>query len=145
EIKKEKDVLFTPYHLSPSEAASLHTSSTPLNEPVAASTEISTPLTQNSSQAKTAVDILDTTYLSSKNFYLDIVRKEADDTIDFAVKCEGGLMSEDQIRAFVMEMVAEVERFAGDEEEVRVVVGGANEQDRGNVVRVDVNENERAG
>ncbi|KAL8879610.1 MAG: hypothetical protein Q9192_008196, partial [Flavoplaca navasiana] len=80
------------------------------------------------SQPKTAIDNLDTSYLSSKNLYLDIVRKDADDTIDIAVKCEGGLMYEDQVRAFVMEMVAEVEGFLGDGKEGEgVVVGRANE------------------
>ncbi|KAL8877690.1 MAG: hypothetical protein Q9198_004339 [Flavoplaca austrocitrina] len=121
----DKD-LFTPYYLSPSEAASLYTSSPPLEEPVAASKETSTHIDQNSSQAKTAIDNLDTTYLSDKNLYLDIVRKDAENAIDFAVKCEGNLMHEDQVRAFVLEMVAEVEGFLADEEggNMLVVVGG---------------------
>ncbi|KAL9632663.1 MAG: hypothetical protein Q9204_003705 [Flavoplaca sp. TL-2023a] len=121
ESKKEKDILFTPYHLPPSEAASLYTSSPPLEEPVTASMESSIPTNSTPSPPKTAIDGLETGYLSGKNFYLDIVRKDADDIIDFAVKCEAGLMSEEQVRAFVLEMVAEVEEFLGDGEE-----GGGN-------------------
>ncbi|KAI4270260.1 MAG: hypothetical protein LQ337_006791 [Flavoplaca oasis] len=107
--------LFMPYHLSPSEVASLHNSPRPTNESMPASMETSTSTNPNthSSQAKTPIDNLDTTYVSSQDFHLDIVRKDADDTIDIAVKCEGNLMHEDQVRAFVMEMVAEVEGFAG--------------------------------
>ncbi|KAL8893368.1 MAG: hypothetical protein Q9192_005338, partial [Flavoplaca navasiana] len=67
----ERD-FFTPYHLPPSEAASLHTSPAPLIEPVAASMEKSTFIHQQPSQPKTAIDNLDTSYLSSKNLYLDI-------------------------------------------------------------------------
>ena len=122
---KDKD-LFTPYHLSPSEAASLYTSPPPPNEPVAASTETATHLNKHSTQVKTAIDNLDTTYLSSKNFYLDILRKDADDTIDIAVKCEGGLMSEDQVRAFVLEMVAEIDVFVADWKEKCCSVGAEN-------------------
>ncbi|KAL9031490.1 MAG: hypothetical protein Q9180_006798 [Flavoplaca navasiana] len=127
EIKKEKDILFTPYHLSHSEAASLYTSSSPVDESMPASTETSTYIHQEYLTPKTAIDGLETGYLSDKNFYLDVVREEKADSINFAVKCEAGLMSVDQVRAFMMEMVAEVQGFLGNgKEEDGVIVGSGN-------------------
>ncbi|KAI4245574.1 MAG: hypothetical protein L6R40_002375 [Gallowayella cf. fulva] len=64
----------------------------------------------------TAVDRLSTSYLAEKNFYLDIVRREDDDCVDFTIKCDSALMDEDGVKAFVDEIVREVEEFV---EEVR--------------------------
>ncbi|KAL8821475.1 MAG: hypothetical protein Q9223_000483 [Gallowayella weberi] len=61
---------------------------------------------------KTAVDMLDTSYLADRNFYLDIVRKDQDDCVDFAVKCDGALMDKDDVRAFVNEIVKEINDFS---------------------------------
>ncbi|KAL8805520.1 MAG: hypothetical protein Q9182_001889 [Xanthomendoza sp. 2 TL-2023] len=60
---------------------------------------------------KTAVDMLETSYLADGNFYLDIVRRDQDDCVDFAVKCDGALLDKDGVRAFVDEMVQEVTGF----------------------------------
>ncbi|KAL8681981.1 MAG: hypothetical protein Q9186_001923 [Xanthomendoza sp. 1 TL-2023] len=63
------------------------------------------------SVTKTTVDMLDTSYLADQNFYLDVVRKDQEDCVDFVVKCDSALMDEDGARAFVADMVQEVNGF----------------------------------
>ncbi|KAL8996350.1 MAG: hypothetical protein Q9169_004116 [Polycauliona sp. 2 TL-2023] len=113
---EEKGGLFTPFELSESEVASLHSApadlrSTPTPMPTPTPTQASDTPTRT--KTKTPIDIIEIGYLSSKNFYLDIVRREDKNCIDLAVKCEGGMMDEGAIRAFVKEMVGDVEAFVG--------------------------------
>ena len=61
--------------------------------------------------AQTAVDALETGYLADENLYLDVVRRDNDDCVDFAVKCDMQLMSEPEVRHFVDEISREVEKF----------------------------------
>ena len=61
--------------------------------------------------AQTAVDALETGYLADENLYLDVVRRDNDDCVDFAVKCDMQLMSEPEVRHFVNEISREVEKF----------------------------------
>ncbi|KAL8724859.1 MAG: hypothetical protein Q9166_007713 [cf. Caloplaca sp. 2 TL-2023] len=61
---------------------------------------------------QTAIDRLSTSYLADQNLYLDVVRKDGDDCVDFAVKCDSALLDEDGVRDFMGEIVREVRGFA---------------------------------
>ncbi|KAL8846640.1 MAG: hypothetical protein Q9221_008280 [Calogaya cf. arnoldii] len=123
EEKSEKKQLFTPYRLSEEDAASLSTRLAITGEAM--------PSTKDDTKPATAVDALETGYLSDRNFYLDVVRREEGDCIDFAVKCDGGVMDEERVKGFVKEMVREVEVFVagGEEERGERVVGEAVDEE----------------
>ena len=117
----DNKAIFTPYQLSEEEAAGLYTGAAAANpDEAVSSTETGN---EPRSMAKTAVDALETGYLAERNFYLDIVRREVEDCVDFAVKCDGGLLDEGQVRGFVEEMLREVRQFmeAGEMGEEEVV------------------------
>ena len=117
----ENKEIFTPYQLSEEEAASLYTGAAAANPDEASSSTETGNGTR--SMVKTAVDALETSHLAERNFYLDTVRREVDDCVDFAVKCDGGLLDEGQVRGFVEEMLREVRQFmeAGEKGEEEVV------------------------
>ncbi|KAI4257962.1 MAG: hypothetical protein L6R42_005364 [Xanthoria sp. 1 TBL-2021] len=108
----EKKEVFTPYQLREDEAASLYAGQIDPDDRVS-SIEADN---KDPARAKTAVDALSTSYLSEKNFYLDVIRREDDDCVDFAVRCDGGLLDEGQVREFVEEVVKEVEEFVASGE-----------------------------
>ncbi|KAL8644148.1 MAG: hypothetical protein Q9226_007910, partial [Calogaya cf. arnoldii] len=121
EERSEEKELFEPYKLDEEEAASLYTRS--------ANTGQGDSSTRKGEKPGTAVDALETGYLSDKNFYLDVVRREEGDCIDFAVKCDGGVMDEGQIKGFVADMVREIEGFVaggegGENGDGKMVDGG---------------------
>ena len=53
---------------------------------------------------KTAVDALDDGFLADENLYLDVVRRVEEDCVDFAIRCDWGLMDEGMVRAFAGEV-----------------------------------------
>lgn len=107
-----KKEVFTPFQLREDEAASLYAGSASPDDAVSSTQEGN----EISAGAKTAVDALETRYLAERNFYLDVVRREDDDCVDFAVRCDDGLLDEGQVRRFVEEMVKEVEDFVASGE-----------------------------
>ncbi len=99
---EKKEQLFTAYQLDEEEANSLYT-----HPALPFPTHAQNPV-------KTAIDGLETGYIADKNLYLDVVRDEDRDCIDFAVRCEGGLIDERGLRAFVGGIVREVTGFVGE-------------------------------
>ncbi|KAL8928057.1 MAG: hypothetical protein Q9172_001112 [Xanthocarpia lactea] len=91
---EEKEQLFTAFKLNEDEAKSLYTHPAHAQKP-----------------GKTAIDGLETGYIADKNLYLDVVRNKEGDCIDFAVRCEGGLMDERGLRDFVGGIVREITGF----------------------------------
>lgn len=61
---------------------------------------------------KTAVDSLDTSFLANENLFLDIKRDGGKDALDFAARCDRGVMDEDDLRKFMQGMVQEVDWLA---------------------------------
>lgn len=59
---------------------------------------------------KTSVSILETSYLPDQNVFIDIGPDSSwNDTLGFGVRVEGGVMDEDETRAFIGEIAAEIE------------------------------------
>ena len=71
-------------------------------------------------QGKTAVDGLDVRIIAERNLYFDVARSLDRDTVDFVIRCDGGLMEEEEVRQFALKVAEEVVvlvRTIGDEVE----------------------------
>ncbi|KAL8949744.1 MAG: hypothetical protein Q9222_004175 [Ikaeria aurantiellina] len=60
--------------------------------------------------ATTALDGLDTTYLAKHNLYLDVLRRDGEDCIDFTIKCDAALMDAAEVKAFGHEIGQEIHK-----------------------------------
>lgn len=75
---------------------------------------IATPPSSQTTHGSTTIDSLDVSYLAEKNLYLDIVRNNENDCVDFSIRCDGELMDEEKARVFAGNIAKEVDNIVLD-------------------------------